>query len=137
METINKIEQALSLKEEVEQFASLMLHLRDSRHDNASQRDRVRIKSVSLPELDGREISGAARFRKSGEVRALGIRQSEPGSSGSVEITLRTLRSKTAIIKKTIDPNRRNYARIATAVFRSDGGVIRYHEETRPMRTSA
>jgi hypothetical protein len=134
METTHRIEQALNLKQEVAQFADLMLQLNNSDEDKARQKDRVRIKSM---ENNGSVLSGAVRFKKCGGVRALGIRQSELGTASSVELTLRTLRTKTAIVKKTVDPNRHNYAKVATAWFRLDGEVIRYQEETRRLKSSA
>jgi hypothetical protein len=137
METTIKIEQALNLKQEVDQFAELMLQLIDTDLDDADQKDRVRLKAVPLPEKNGAVLSGAVRFKKCGAVRALGIRQSEPGAAGSVEITFRTLRTKTAIVKKIVDPNLRNQAKVVTAWFRPDGGVIRYQEETRRTKSSA
>lgn len=137
MKTVEKIEQALNLKQEVEHCVELLRSLCNSDLDCASQQDRVRINEVRLEQHDGLIIAGAARFKRDGELKALGIRKVENGTVGSVEITVRTLRSKTSIIKKTMDPHRRNYATVATAWFRADGGVIRYQEESRRMKTSA
>lgn len=136
METMNKIENALSLKQEVKEFADLMLQLSGTEHDYSNKKDRVRVKAVPL-EPNGSILSGAVRFKTCGQVRALGIRQSVSGSAATVEFTLRTLRTKTAIVKKIADPNRRNYAKVVTAVFRQDGGVIRYQEEMKRVKTIA
>ncbi|MFA5504518.1 MAG: hypothetical protein WC423_03770 [Vulcanimicrobiota bacterium] len=130
METMERIEQALNLRQEVERFAHLMLEYRDTEHDRSRQSDRVRLQALSLPENENVVVSGAARFSKRGDLRALGVRKTEQGRAGSVELTLRTTRSKLAIIKKTVDPEQRNYSTVAKAWFRFDGGVIRYQEET-------
>lgn len=136
MKTIKKIEQAMNLKDEVLQYADLLLQYRNTEHDSAHQNDRVKLRSLTLSEEEGVVLSGAARFKKCGGLRALGVRQTEQGNAGSVEITLRTLRTKTAIVKKTIDPERRN-STVATAWFRFDGGVIRYQEVTQRRKTIA
>ena len=135
MKTVKKIEQAMNLKEEVLRYADLLQQFRNSEHDSTHQNDRVKLNAVALSEDSSVVLSGAARFKKCGSLRALGVRQTEQGSAGSVELTMRTMRTKTAIVKKTIDPERRN-STVATAWFRFDGGVIRYQEETRRRKST-